>query len=155
MQGYEGIIDLEINDIKADIQTAKELTKMNGIISTLSNTRDSKELTRLYTDILDSDNVSEILITISKEKFFLDHFPEFYEKNIYGENIFNCTQNSEYHRYGVFKHILVTIEEVGKNNAAIADNQRKILKWTMFLHDLGKPYVKIISDLRKRKFYWS
>jgi len=49
-------------------------------------------------------------------------------------------------KYGVFKHILATIESVANTQAPIGDWQKKILKWTMLLHDIGKPYVKIIAE---------
>ncbi|MEG1990423.1 MAG: EAL domain-containing protein [Clostridia bacterium] len=146
MQSYEGIIDVDAMNIKSGIQDAKEETRINNIISSLYSTNDSRTLTDIYSDVLRDDNVARILIRITNEQCFLRHFPEFYVKNKYGENVINCMQNSSYHRYGVFKHILTTIEEVGKYNRTIGDSHRKILNWTMLLHDIGKPYVKIITE---------
>lgn len=152
MHSFEGLIDMDTINIKADIEDAKEETKISSIISSLYATNDSHALTEIYSSILCDDNVVHILNRVSKEQCFLKHFPEIYVKNKYGENVINCTQNSSYHRYGVFKHILVTIEEVGKYNKTIGDSQRKILNWTMLLHDIGKPYVKVITDSKTESF---
>ncbi len=152
MQGNEGLIDMETINIKADIEDAKLETKIGNIVSSLVLANDARTLTEIYSSILNDANVVYVLNRISKEQCFLKHFPEFYEKNKYGESVINCTQNSSYHRYGVFKHILVTIEEVGKYNRTIGDSQRKILNWTMLLHDIGKPYVKVVTDVNTESF---
>jgi len=152
MQSIEGLIDIETMDIKAGIEDAKEQTKISNIISSLYTTSDPHALTEIYSNILSDDNVVHILNKVSMEQCFLKHFPEFYVKNKYGENVINCLQNSSYHRYGVFKHILTTIEEVGKYNKTIGDSQRKILNWTMLLHDIGKPFVKVITDATTESF---
>lgn len=152
MHNYEGIIDVEGMNITADIIDTKEEAKINSIISSLQATNDPRTLTQIYSNILRDDNVAYILSRVSKEQCFLKHFPEFYVKNKYGENVINCTQNSSYHRYGVFKHILTTIEEVGKYNKIIGDSQKKILDWTMLLHDIGKPYVKVVIDEKTESF---
>lgn len=152
MRTFERLVDTETINITSDIEDAKEETKINNIISSLYATNDSRILTDIYTNILSDDNVLHIINRISKEQCFYKHFPEFYVKNKYGEDVINCTQNSTYHRYGVFKHILVTIEEVGKYNRTIGDSQRKILNWTMLLHDIGKPYVKVVTDNKTESF---
>ena len=152
MQNIESLIDMDTIDVKTTITDAKEETKIKNIIASLYATSDPITLTEIYTNILNDDNVLHILNRVSMEQIFLKHFPEFYVKNKYGENVINCMQNSSYHRYGVFKHILTTIEEVGKNNKTLGDSQRKILKWTMLLHDIGKPYVKVITDLNAESF---
>jgi EAL domain-containing protein (putative c-di-GMP-specific phosphodiesterase class I) len=152
MQSIEGLIDMETMNINAGIEDAKEETKISNIISSLYTTNDPHALTEIYSNILSDENVLHILNRVSMEQCFLKHFPEFYVKNKYGENVINCMQNSSYHRYGVFKHILTTIEEVGKYNKTIGDSQRKILNWTMLLHDIGKPYVKVITDANTESF---
>ena len=78
--------------------------------------------------------------------YFMRHFPELYVYNEYGENLFNCEQNSKYHRYSVFYHIVASIENANVSEISIADWQKKIIKWTMFLHDIGKPYVKKVAE---------
>ena len=121
--------------------------EINNIITNLQLYSNNKEmLTKLYTDILENDNVVYIMTRISQNAIFMKHFPEFYEKNENGESVINCQQNSPYHRYGVFKHILYTIENVGKESLRFSSHDMKLLKWTMLLHDIGKPMVKTINS---------
>ena len=139
---------MSTDNISKDLMDIKETARIKKIVSQLQMyDNDPKQLTRIYTDILEEDNVAFILTKISQDKIFLKHFPEFYEKNEFGENVINCQQNSDYHKYGVFKHILYTVETVGKaSQIPLGDEQLKILKWTMLLHDIGKPYVKVINE---------
>lgn len=121
--------------------------EMNKIITNLQlYTNNPEMLTRLYTEILTDDNVVYLMTRISQNQIFMKHFPEFYEKNGNGESVINCQQNSPYHKYGVFKHILYTIENVGKENLRYSTHDIKLLKWTMFLHDIGKPMAKTINS---------
>ena len=121
--------------------------EINGIITNLQLYSNNIEmLTKLYTDILTDDNVVYIMTRISQNQVFMNHFPEFYVKNENGESVINCQQNSIYHRYGVFKHILYTIENVGRDNLKFSSHDMKILKWTMLLHDIGKPMAKTINS---------
>ena len=121
-------------------------SEIDGWISKLSmHSNDPEMLTKIYTSILMDDNVMFILTRISQNPIFRQHFPEFYEKNKYGESVINCQQNTIYHRYGVFKHTLCTIESVGKDSLKFNAQELKILKWTMFLHDIGKPLAKMIN----------
>lgn len=146
-EGYEGIFDMDMVNITTGILDAKELAKIRTIISNLKiYDENPKMLTEIYTNILYDENVSFILTKVSQDQIFVRQFPEFYERNKYGENVINCQQNSPYHKYGVFKHILATIEAVGNPQIPIGDWQKKVLKWTMLLHDIGKPYVKVISE---------
>lgn len=147
MEKYEGILDIETDRIVSDIESTKEQVRVNNIINKIKLYENNKdELTKMMTDILMDDNVSEILVKLSREKIFVKLFPEFYTKNVYGEDVINCQQNSKFHKYGVFVHILHTIEAVGNPQIPVGDWQKKILKWTMLLHDLGKPYVKKIYE---------
>jgi len=121
-------------------------SEIDDIITNLQLYSNNKEmLTKEYTKILMDDNVMYILTRISQNEVFKMHFPEFYQKNKYGESVINCQQNTVYHRYGVFKHILYTVENVGKDSLKFNYNELKILKWTMFLHDVGKPMAKMIN----------
>lgn len=121
--------------------------EINKIITNLQLYSNNIEmLTKLYTDILEDDNVVYIMTRISQNPVFMKHFPEFYEKNLNGESVINCQQNSKYHRYGVFKHILYTIENVGRESLKFSTHDMKILKWTMLLHDIGKPLSKTINS---------
>lgn len=139
--------NVNVSDIDSDILYIKEEARVRKIIGNLyMYDKDPKELTNIYTNILLEDNVAFILTKVTQDPIFMKHFPEFYTKNALGENVINCQQNNSYHKYGVFKHILCTIEYVGSKELPIGDWQRKILKWTMFLHDIGKPYVKIVNE---------
>ncbi|MEG2348260.1 MAG: EAL domain-containing protein [Clostridia bacterium] len=143
----ESIFDLETVSIETDLMDLKEAAKLKTIISNLQLYENNpKELTEIMTAIFFDENVAYLLTRISQNQIFCRLFPEFYIKNEYGENVINCQQNSSYHKYGVFKHILTTIEAVGNPQMPIGDWQKKLLKWTMFLHDLGKPFVKTISE---------
>lgn len=149
MDDYGEIFEtyIEPEDITNDIMDIKEIAKLNGIIQKLKlYDNNPEELTKVYTNILFDDNVSFILTKVSQDKIFMKQFPEFYEVNEYGENVINCQQNNSFHKYGVFKHILYTIEFAGNPQIPIGDWQKRILKWTMFLHDIGKPYVKKIAE---------
>ena len=143
-----------VSNISSELLVAKEEARVQKIISDLHMySNDPEELTRLYTNILFEENIVFILTKVSQDPIFVQHFPEFYTRNQFGENVINCQQNNSYHKYGVFKHILYTIEYVGSKDLPIGDWQRKILKWTMFLHDIGKPYVKIINDDKTDSFF--
>ena len=149
MENLEDLFDtfLYPEDIDKEIMDAREIMRVNNLVDKLKLYNNNKEeLTNIYTSILMDDNVAYILTKLSQNKIFYEHFPEFYVFNDYGENLFNCQQNSRFHRYGVFKHILSTIENIGSVQSNYDDTQRKVLKWTMLLHDIGKPYVKIIAE---------
>lgn len=143
--------DFEVDDlIDKEYRKEEELVaknEINKIITSLQLYQNNVEmLTKLYTDILTNDNVVYIMTRISQNPIFMEHFPEFYEKNLNGESVINCQQNSTYHRYGVFKHILYTIENVGRDSLKFSSHDMKILKWTMLLHDIGKPMAKTINS---------
>ena len=143
--------DLEMDELidQEYIPEGVEVTN-NEIISIINDlqlcTHNVEMLTNRYTDILKNENVVYIMTRISQNAIFMEHFPEFYEKNENGESVINCQQSSPYHRYGVFKHILYTIENVGKESLKFSSHDVKILKWTMLLHDIGKPFAKSINS---------
>ena len=139
---------LEKNVLYKERGKEKSITDsiINNVIENLTlYTTNIEMLTKLYTEVFMDDNVMYILTRISQNPVFAEHFPEFYVKNKYGESVINCQQNTKYHKYGVFKHILSTIENVGKGNNRFNKEEMKILKWTMFLHDIGKPRAKTIN----------
>lgn len=149
MENLEDLFDtfLYPEDIDKEIMDAKEIGKVNNLVDKLKLYNNNKEeLTNIYTEILMDDNVAFILTKLTQTQIFYQHFPEFYEVNKYGENLINCQQNSRFHRYGVFKHILSSIENAGNSQYNFDDTQRKVLKWTMFLHDIGKPFSKTIAE---------
>ncbi len=145
----ESLVEENIVD-DLSMEVAKEA---DDIISELVMYTDNEEmLTKLYTDIFMSDNIIYIMTRVSQNGIFAHHFPELYVDNDLNENFINCQQNSKYHRYGVFKHTLYTVEIVGKENIQRSSAELKLLKWAMFLHDIGKPYVKNIIDGDRESF---
>lgn len=137
----------KVGKLNNELLDARETARIDGYISDLKlYSNNAQMLTNIYTEILNDENVVFMITKISQDSIFMEHFPEFYEQNEFGENVINCQQNSKYHKYGVFRHILYTIEAVGNPKIPIGDWQKKLLKWTMFLHDIGKPYVKITDE---------
>lgn len=142
--------DLEINFAQEELVSVNKMKEyINNLIMYTGNV---DLLTNYYTELMMEDNIVYIFTRLSQNPVFATHFPEFYIKNEHGENIINCQQNTPYHRYGVFKHILYTIEYIGKNNLKITKDELKILKWTMLLHDIGKSFVKIINPDKTDSF---
>ena len=103
----DDLIDREYNK-EEELVTTSEINKIITNLQLYAN--NIEMLTRMYTDILMDDTVVYIMTRISQNRVFMEQFPEFYSKNANGESVINCQQNSIYHRYGVFKHILHTIE---------------------------------------------
>ncbi len=144
---YEGVFDMDFADTSATLVDAREKGRLRNIINNLNMYADNvKTITELYTNIFMDENVSYFLPKITQQDVFARHFPELFVYNEYGENLFNCQQNTQYHRYSVFHHIVASIENANVTEISIADWQKKLIKWTMFLHDIGKPYVKTVSE---------
>ena len=144
---YEGVFDMDFADTSVTLVDAKEKGRLRNIINNLNMYADNaRTITEIYTNVLLDDNVSYFLPKITQQDVFMRHFPELFVYNQYGENLFNCQQNTKYHRYSVFHHIVASIESANVNEISIADWQKKVMKWTMFLHDIGKPYVKKVSE---------
>jgi len=61
------------------------------------------------------------------------------------EDCENQQQNTEWHKYNVLGHILHSVEEINKQTTNLPDNDRRLLAYTMFLHDIGKPACHIIK----------
>lgn len=57
---------------------------------------------------------------------------------------FTQKQRGDWHIYNVMGHILHSVEEMNKLTVGLSENERKLLAFTMFFHDLGKPeYHKV------------
>ena len=144
---YEGVFDMDFADTSAVIIDATLKGKLRNIINNLNMySNNIKTVTEIYTNVLMDENVSYFLPKITQQDVFMRHFPELFVYNEYGENLFNCQQNCKYHRYSVFYHTLSSIENADVKEISISDWQKKIIKWTMFLHDIGKPYVKKVRE---------
>lgn len=52
-------------------------------------------------------------------------------------------QDNPWHIYNCFDHILHSVEEMNKQSTGFEYNLRRMLAYTMFLHDVGKPECKI------------
>lgn len=96
------------------------------------------------TTILLSDNVlqvftNEYLYNKNFRKKIDDYIPEV--KLCYKQQ-----QRNQWHIYDVMNHILHAVDEMNKLTVKLAYNERKMLAFTMFFHDLGKPeYHKVIE----------
>ena len=62
-------------------------------------------------------------------------------------------QDNPWHIYNCLDHILHSVEEINKLSTHLNDNARKILAYTMFLHDIGKPacHIRRYSKLYKKE----
>ena len=153
MIDYEGIFDGE----SIDRTNYKLVDKTDAVIDEynkeLLKAKDDKRKREIYTEILLDENVEELITKLTAESSFHNDFPEFYVKNKYSENVINCSQNNSYHRFGVLKHILNSIENVGKDNQNLSTKNIEMLKWVMLLHDIGKPYVKLITEDGTESFF--
>ena len=105
---------------------------------------------KVLDEILLSENV--------KEKFdYYYQTPEFknYINKVMPE-IENCKktkQDNPWHIYGCLDHILHSVEEMNKQTKNLDKNTQRMLAYTMFLHDIGKPECKLrrYSKLYKRE----
>lgn len=141
--------DESVNKVENEKLDAEVQSLIDGLELFSNNI---KMLTNAYTDILMDDNVVYLITRISQSSVLCENFPELYIQNEFGESVINCQQNSPYHRYGVFRHILYTVEYVGKDNLKYSKRDLRLLKWTMFLHDIGKPFVKTTNSEGRDSF---
>ena len=49
-------------------------------------------------------------------------------------------QNNPWHKYNVLGHILHSVEEMNKQTSNLPIVDRRLLAYTMLLHDIGKPH---------------
>ncbi len=126
--------------VDTKIKTANTISRLQGAIN------DKRLLTNIMTEIIKSDTVVSTMIALSQNIEFQKIFPEFYMKNAYGESFINCQQNNKYHRYGVWKHSLVAVEVAAGPEKPFSDDQVKLIKWALLFHDIGKSFIKEISQ---------
>lgn len=97
------------------------------LLKTIANERIVKELKEIFENGYDIFNMPFIEVLI----------PELSE-------CFECEQNTKYHLYNVGEHIYKSFNEV---------KPVFVLKLSMLLHDIGKPYVKTTDDNGCDHFY--
>lgn len=51
----------------------------------------------------------------------------------------NLNQDNPWHIYNCLEHILKTVEEMNKQTIGLKKEQRRLLAYVMFYHDMGKP----------------
>ncbi len=100
--------------------------------------------------ILLSENVvNEFYETYKNEEFkswLLNILPEV-------ENCNKLKQDNPWHIYNCLEHILHSVENMNKQTFMLDYEIRRLLAYTMFLHDIGKPecYIRRYSKLYKRE----
>ncbi len=65
----------------------------------------------------------------------------------------NLNQDNPWHIYNCLNHILHSVDEMNKQTEGLDFKDRKLLIYTMFYHDLGKPatHIRRYSKLYKRE----
>lgn len=65
----------------------------------------------------------------------------------------NLNQDNPWHIYNCLNHILHSVDEMNKQTEGLDLKERRLLAYTMFYHDIGKPAVHIrrYSKLYKRE----
>ncbi len=58
----------------------------------------------------------------------------------------NQQQKSVWHLYNVFEHILVALKKANKLVENFSYEQKKVILYAVFFHDLGKPYVVVTKS---------
>ena len=117
-------------DIEYD--TYRQIAEHAQLITKISNERIREELTKLLT----SDNADKFSL-LYKAGILKYIMPEI-------ESCFNTKQNHPYHVYTVAEHSLQALKNVEPN---------VILRWTLLLHDCGKPATKTTDDKGIDHFY--
>lgn len=96
--------------------------------------------------ILTSDNVTELFYKHYNNKEFkewlLALLPEI-------ENCKNLKQDNPWHIHNCLDHILNSVENINKQTSELDANEKRMLAYVMFLHDIGKPecFIRRYSKL--------
>ncbi len=69
------------------------------------------------------------------------------------EDCKNLKQDNPWHIYTCLEHILKSVEAINIESKGLEDSVRRMLAYTMFLHDIGKPecYIRRYSKLYGRE----
>ena len=99
----------------------------------------------------------QILDNILLSKNVVKKFYDEYEGNIDFKNWLdeilpevelskNQTQNNPWHLYNVLDHILHAVEYMSELSEGLNEKDRRLLAYTMFFHDLGKPACRTLDE---------
>lgn len=105
-------------------------------------------------DVLDNILLSDNVVDNFHKKYNEDNFKNWLISIIPEVEKCNTTeQDNPWHIYNCLQHILRSVEEINKQTIQFAHSIRRMLAYTMFLHDIGKPDCKIrrYSKLYKRE----
>ena len=117
---------------KIEIETLAAITTQSRLIEKISKERIREELNKL----LLSEEPSKLLLM--EQTGLMNYIlPEF-------KNCLETVQNNPYHVYNVGMHTIKTVESVKKSS---------VLRWTMLLHDIGKPHTKTTDEKGIDHFY--
>lgn len=114
-------------------ESFKEAIKKNAhLIKNVSFERIEAEVTKILT----SDHPEKFLdlYNLGLTKYIMPEFDE----------MMDCKQNTVWHKYTVGMHTMKAVEEIEND---------KILRWTMLLHDTGKPSYKTTDKNGQDHFY--
>ena len=105
---------------------------------------------KILDKILLSDNVIQ--------KFYDEYKKEDFKKWLVSflpevEDCLNCEQDNPWHIYNVLNHILHSVEEMNKMTMDKKVQQRRMLAYTMFFHDIAKPMCKFRRFSKSHKKY--
>jgi tRNA nucleotidyltransferase (CCA-adding enzyme) len=105
-------------------------------------------------DLLDEILLSENVV----ERFFKEYSNEDFKNWLLSilpeiEDCKNLKRDNPWHIYNCLEHILYSVESMNKKTVNMEYGKRKLLAYTMFLHDIGKPQclIRRYSKLYKRE----
>ena len=103
------------------------------------------------TDILLSDNVVENFYQNYNNNTEFKNWIDLILPEV--QRCKNLKQDNPWHIYNCLDHILHSVEEMNKQTTLFSTDIRKMLAYTMFLHDIGKPdcYIRRYSKLYHRE----
>lgn len=125
-----------------DESTPKEISDF--LKFRLKNNDRYRELRKKNPD-LDWDLTQPLIADDVCDSFWLEYNWGLYFKNEIDKYIpevaacYNQKQRGEWHIYNVMEHILHSVEEMNALTVGMSYSKRKLLAFTMFFHDLGKP----------------
>lgn len=158
---FEGLFDLKNHKIRAvgdaNLRFREDALRMLRAIrfsaqlgfaiedATFQAIKRNSELIKNISNERIRDELNKILISPNPK-----YFEHLYQTNLLEYLIpefmicYDTEQNNPYHVYNVAEHIMHTVEYVANSS---------VLRWTMLLHDIGKPSKKTTDDNAIDHFY--